>query len=73
MYYSIWSLKGQVLPKMIMREFSFFITFSDTYTCTYVVCSREVAETARLITYSFSSEEVDRHVVLYKKVQSLYC
>ena len=38
-----------------------------------MLCSHEVAETAGVIAYSFGSEEVDRHVVLFKKVQSLYC
>ena len=28
---------GKILPKMTRREFSFFIIFSDTYTCFYVV------------------------------------
>ena len=27
---------GQILAKTARREFSIFITFSDTYTCTYV-------------------------------------
>lgn len=34
----------------------------------YSSCSHEVAETAGLIAYSFGAEEVDRHVVLFKKV-----
>ena len=28
---------GQISSKMKRREFSIFITFSDAYTCTYVV------------------------------------
>ena len=28
---------GQISPKIESREFSIFIIFSDTYTCTYVV------------------------------------
>ena len=28
---------GQISSKIARREFSIFITFSDTYTCTYVV------------------------------------
>ena len=31
------TIVGQISPKMTRREFSIFITFSDTYTCTYVV------------------------------------
>ena len=28
---------GQISSKMVIRDFSIIITFSDTYTCTYVV------------------------------------
>ena len=30
-------VSGQISPKMKRREFSIFITFSDTYTCTYAI------------------------------------
>ena len=33
-----------------------------------LVCSHDVAEIAGLITFSFGEDEVDRYVMLFKKV-----
>lgn len=32
------------------------------------LCSHELAETAGLLAYSFGVEEVDRHIMVFKKV-----
>ena len=37
MYFHCLSQNFKISPKMKRREFSVFIIFSDTYTCTYVV------------------------------------
>ena len=34
--------------------------------------SHEVAEAAQLISYSFGVEDVDKHLVLFKKVHLMY-
>ena len=37
-----------------------------------VTCSHDVAEIAGLTTFSFGEEEVDRYVMLFKKVKTIY-
>ena len=47
---------GQISPKLSRREFSIFITFSDTYTCTYVL--------TRLIVIDISVTSLSNSLIL---------
>ena len=44
--------------------------FAHVFNCVYlcVVSRHEIAEAAGLISQAFGTEEVDRHIVLFKKV-----